>query len=59
MVGGRAVTGGGGWEEAANAGGRPWNPLPAGKSSKASRSSGRSRSLGVMTPEAIPLCGVL
>lgn len=56
MVGGRVVTGGG-WEEPI--GGRSWKPFPAGKSSKASRSSGRSRSAGVMTPEAIPLWGVL
>ena len=46
----------GGWEEAT---GRSWNPLPAEKSSKASKSIGRSRSAGVITPEAIPLCGVL
>ena len=56
MVGGMAVTAGG-WEEAI--GGSSWKPLPPGKSSKASRSRGRSRSAGVMTPEAIPLWGVL
>ena len=54
MAGG-AVTAGE-WEEAI---GRPWNPLLVGKLSNASKSSGRSRSAGVITPEAIPLCGVL
>lgn len=45
----------GGWEEAT---GSSWNPLPAGKSSNP-KSSGKSRSAGVITPEAIPLWGVL
>ena len=51
MVGGRAVTGGG----CEDPRGRSWNPVPAGKSSNASKSRGRSRSAGVITPEAIPL----
>ena len=56
MVGGGTPDTTGAWEGAR---GRSWNPFPPGKSSKVSKSSGRSRSAGVMTPEAIPLCGVL
>ena len=53
MVGGTA----GGWEVAT---GRSWKALPAGKSSNPSKSTnGKSRSAGVITPEAIPLWGVL